>query len=166
MNNVINYICLEEPTCDGKLNWIWLFIQNWRIHFFRGLWNVGTYIPTQSPLQRRLATTTYMRWCIIVFLFLFFVGHISVAKYSSRSSSFQEKKILFIMAYLYFRRYPAKWKDAVGATTKSIIIISMNEKSSNNVGGTRPCQKMIILCCVVYSQYTCTIMTIYPDYTK
>lgn len=36
MNNVINYICLEEPTSNGKLNWIWLFIQNWRIHFLEG----------------------------------------------------------------------------------------------------------------------------------
>lgn len=36
MNNVINYICFEGPTRDAKLNWIWLFIQNWRIHFLEG----------------------------------------------------------------------------------------------------------------------------------
>jgi len=59
MNNAINYICLEEPTRDGKLNWIWLFIQNWRIHFLEAL--KRRYIPTQSPLQRGPATTTYTR---------------------------------------------------------------------------------------------------------
>lgn len=54
--------------------------------------------------------TIYTRWCIIVFLFIniyfFFVGHISVAKYSSRSSSFQKKKNTFQNSWytLYFRR--------------------------------------------------------------
>lgn len=112
-------------------------------------------------------TTIYYLYAMMyhhLFIFIFCRSYFRHKVFVSFVVFSGKKNILFIMVYILplvftFNVYPAKWKETVGATTKSIIIPA-NKKSSNHVGGIRLCQKTIILPFRLIHNILRTIITI------